>query len=156
MKLTSNNTIGLAALLLICIGLLTEDQISIPSNKEITEDFSLAVEAKLEKLHKLLDVADNNSDILEGENFNPGQANLWNSDGFSLFHYKNDTLHLWSDHTVPLASTLASVNNLQGLIRLENGWYYATNNSKDKETWVGLVKLKSEYPFENRFLINER
>ena len=155
MKLSSNKKIALIALLSICIGQLVEQQIANPTNEEIATGFSLALEDKIEKLSETLVAAESNPGFSFPDTLSIAHSFSVQNKGVSVYHYLDDTLRYWSDHTVPITNKLSESDLQQGLLRLDNGWYYAINRSKANETWVGLVKIKAHYPFENRFLASD-
>ena len=74
-----------------------------------------------------------------------------------LFYYKSDTLTHWTTNNVLPLSSPASIDEGTSLIKLRNGWYQLLkwNDSATNETILGLIAIKYEYPFENKFLKND-
>lgn len=70
-----------------------------------------------------------------------------------LFYYRNDSLFHWSNNSV-IPSSLSSIENGSSFTRQKNGWYaaYKSDDSISHKTILGLVPVKYEYPFENKFL----
>src|SRR5690349_22770303 len=82
--------------------------------------------------------------------------------GFSFFYFDlKDTLAdrdrplYWSDNETPLLSSINvdSVKN-GSLIRLPNGIYEAFVKESNYKKIVGLLLLKKDYAYENKFLVN--
>ena len=76
--------------------------------------------------------------------------------GILLFYYRNDSLLHWTNNMVlPFASSNV-IEETTSLIKLKNGWYQVSKHSdtSTKETTLGLVPVKYDYPFENKFLQN--
>ena len=73
-----------------------------------------------------------------------------------LYYYKNDSLLHWTSNAVLPLSLPASFDEGTSLVKLKNGWYQATKHSDtaNHETILGLVSVKNEFPFENKFLKN--
>ena len=68
----------------------------------------------------------------------------------SLFVYDNDSLVWWSDNNIAPA-----FSDLDPGIRLyRNGWYLFQKQTAGDYTVAGLLKIKNQYPFQNRFLLN--
>jgi len=82
--------------------------------------------------------------------------------GFSFFYFDlKDTLtdrdrpQYWSDNETPLLSdvNIDSIKN-GSLIRLPNGIYEAFVKESNYKKIVGLLLLKKDYAYENKFLVN--
>lgn len=76
----------------------------------------------------------------------PGCTSEW----FSIFIYQNDSLVWWSDNQV--APSIEDV--APGFRFYRNGWYEFINRKSGNFTIAGLLKIKNEYSFQNRFLVN--
>lgn len=65
--------------------------------------------------------------------------------------YKNNKLHFWSD-------AIINANNVQGLkegtsfIEYPNGWYEVIKKTENNFFVVFLIPVKSNYPYQNRYL----
>lgn len=74
-----------------------------------------------------------------------------------LLLYQNQKLISWTNNTVALPSSLQLLEQGTHFVKLKNGWYVvfkATATSSNK-TLIGLLPVKYQYPFENRFLQNQ-
>lgn len=68
----------------------------------------------------------------------------------SIFIYDQDSLIWWSDNNIAPA-----FQELEPGIRpFRNGWYLFSKQQTGKLTVAGLLKIKNQYPFQNRFLVN--
>jgi signal transduction histidine kinase len=68
----------------------------------------------------------------------------------SVFIYNQDSLIWWSDN-----NTAPSINELKpGIRHYRNGWYHFTKKETKGYTIAGLLKIKNQYPYQNRFLVN--
>lgn len=77
-------------------------------------------------------------------------------DKVALYLYRSGELISWTDNYV--IPTTASLQRKDGtnFVRLKNGWYVMFKASPAANALlVGLLPVKYEYPFENRFLRNE-
>jgi len=71
-------------------------------------------------------------------------------DWLSIFIFRNDSLLWWSDNTVsPSASDLKP-----GFRFYHNGWYEIMTKQAGNFKVAGLLKVKNQYAFQNRFLSN--
>jgi signal transduction histidine kinase len=77
----------------------------------------------------------------------PGSVDHW----FSVFVYENDSLVWWSDDGI-LPDEIYSVS---GIRFIRNGWYDVRVVTKGNHTVAGLLRIKNQYAFQNRFLSNE-
>jgi two-component system nitrogen regulation sensor histidine kinase NtrY len=74
-----------------------------------------------------------------------------------LYYYRGDSLVHWTDNSVALLSLPSAMPEGTSFIKLKNGWYQASKffDSIANETIIGLVPVKYDYPFENKFLTND-
>src|SRR5688572_11089327 len=69
---------------------------------------------------------------------------------FSVFIYRNDSLIWWSDNNIyPGKSEFKP-----GFRYFRNGWYEYLTVQADEYKVAGMLKIKNEYAFQNRFLNN--
>ena len=74
-----------------------------------------------------------------------------------LFYFRGDSLAHWTSNEVSLPNPPAVIDKGTSLIKLKNGWYQAMKytDTLTGEAIVGLMAVKHEYPFENKFLKND-
>jgi two-component system nitrogen regulation sensor histidine kinase NtrY len=74
--------------------------------------------------------------------------------GFSFFFYENEKLTMWSDNEVEITFSLADSIKNPLLLHLNNGWYEAVAHSAGAKKIIGLLLIKKEYSYENKYLQN--
>lgn len=74
-----------------------------------------------------------------------------------LYYYKKDSLIHWTSGSVLPPANIGAIEQGATFSKLKNGWYMVMcqHDTLAKETWVGLTLVKSQYPFENKFLKND-
>lgn len=74
----------------------------------------------------------------------------------SLYLYASDSLVQWTSNTVMPPAGLPQSEVFPALLKLRNGWYYATSWTTPDQSYqlLGLLPIKYVYPFENKFLRN--
>ena len=82
-------------------------------------------------------------------------SNLYKKEKISFFIYNKDSLSYWSNNSVPL-------NNLQTnnffdstFVNLSNGWYEIIKRRINDQVFLATILIKSEYKYENDYLLNE-
>ena len=84
-----------------------------------------------------------------------GFGELFPEEGLLFFAYEEDELKFWSDNSVPAIDELTPRRNYEApLQKLSNGWYLSKTQQAGNKTYVGLLLIKNEYPFENSYLQN--
>ena len=88
---------------------------------------------------------------------------LWNDDKMwatmdslvkdEIFYYlfKDSSLVAWSTHTVPIEKVDIDSGNF---IKLPNGWYLRHQVVTDEGILMGIILVKEEYEYQNKFLKN--
>ncbi|MCW3084965.1 MAG: hypothetical protein JWP12_2331 [Bacteroidetes bacterium] len=83
---------------------------------------------------------------------------LMENEGFALLIYENDTLKFWSDNSIAVENWVKEVCLDSKTAKLRNGWFevvHPQTNSTTTKTIVGLLLIKNEYPYQNKYLVNE-
>jgi signal transduction histidine kinase len=83
---------------------------------------------------------------------------LMQSEGLALLIYENDTLKFWSDNSIAVENWVKEVCLDSKTAKLRNGWFevvHPSTNSTTTKTIVGLILIKNEYPYQNKYLVNE-
>lgn len=90
---------------------------------------------------------------------NPDYYNsLMEEEGIALLIYENDTLKFWSDNSIAVENWVKEVCLDSRMAKLHNGWFEVVRphtNATTTKAIVGLVLVKNEYPYQNKYLINE-
>ena len=84
-------------------------------------------------------------------------SELYKTEGIGLYAYKNDSLIYWSDNEPAIDLIDLNIKSFSEIIKLRNGWYECltiTNRKSDNISVFALIKLKTEYDFENKYLKN--
>lgn len=74
-------------------------------------------------------------------------------EGLAFFIYTPDSLLFWSNNAVPIADAWQSLGT-DGLLQLQNGWYFYHTISQNDNKLAVVTKIKSNYKYQNRFLVN--
>ena len=69
--------------------------------------------------------------------------------------YYNDTLIFWSDNVIPLIEISDDAQNSEGIKHFSNGWFELLRTEKDQFVYLGLIKIKNDYKYQNEYLVNE-
>jgi signal transduction histidine kinase len=72
-----------------------------------------------------------------------------------IFHkYSYDTLAFWSNNSMPVGKYAELLFPSNGLIHLQNGWYFSQIKQVGNHTFCASFLVKNEYPYENADLSN--
>ena len=83
---------------------------------------------------------------------------LLEEEGLVLLIYENDTLKFWSDNSIAVENWVKEVCLDSKMAKLRNGWFEVMQpptNASTTKTIIGLVLIKNEYPYQNKYLRNE-
>ncbi|MGB3946778.1 MAG: ATP-binding protein [Bacteroidia bacterium] len=82
---------------------------------------------------------------------------LMDEKGLALLMYENDSLKYWTDNTIAIPATLNEIPINWGVLRLKNGWFEVVKTPADfnNRVFVGLILIKNEYPYQNKYLVND-
>jgi signal transduction histidine kinase len=84
-----------------------------------------------------------------------GFGDLFAEEGMLFLTYENDELKFWSNNSVAAIDKLTTRRNYEApLQKLANGWYLSKTQKAGNKTYIGLLLIKNEYPFENNYLQN--
>ncbi|MCD4683197.1 MAG: HAMP domain-containing histidine kinase [Bacteroidales bacterium] len=75
--------------------------------------------------------------------------------GISIILFENGIMNYWSENSIPVFELLDENGFEANLIFLTNGWYYTKKIEINDYSIVGLIKIKSEFAYENQYLIND-
>lgn len=68
--------------------------------------------------------------------------------------YSNDSLKFWSSNRLPIIRFADIHFPVDGIVHLQNGWYFARTREVDDFLIVSSVLIKADYAYENKDLIN--
>ena len=83
----------------------------------------------------------------------PLYQKLVNREGIAIFYYERGNLVYWSDHSIPLEERW-SPRLSKPFISLRNADYVSVVRQMERGRLLGLIKVKSHFPFQNEFLVN--
>ena len=112
-------------------------------NKEIELDKSLR---SINNLVEENIVEDSETPVLEIEEMIPANT--------SILIYKSDSLIYWSDNSIPVSSKFNENEFSERALKILNGWYDIRILESKSYSFVGLIQIKNEYPYQNQFLKN--
>jgi two-component system, NtrC family, nitrogen regulation sensor histidine kinase NtrY len=72
----------------------------------------------------------------------------------TLIAFRDDSLIYWSDNTLPLSSLKEQEVTGKHFEFISNGWYVIKPYLSDSIRAYGLILIKTQYPYENDFLVN--
>ncbi len=78
---------------------------------------------------------------------------LANNQGISIFYYEGESLMYWSDHTIPLGERWRP-RLAKPFLSLRNADYVTLSRQSGANIILGLIKVRTHYPFQNEFLVN--
>ncbi|MCK5137374.1 MAG: hypothetical protein KAR19_16440 [Bacteroidales bacterium] len=79
--------------------------------------------------------------------------NLALRDGISIFYYEKGTLKYWSDHSIPVTNRWRP-QFARPFVSLRNADYVSVVRQMDEGRLLGLIEVRTHFPFQNEFLIN--
>lgn len=74
---------------------------------------------------------------------------------FNLHIYRNDSLIFWNTNKLPIRQFADIHFPSEGIIHLQNGWYFAKFLSYKQYILCGSFLVKHDFPYENKDLKNE-
>lgn len=88
-----------------------------------------------------------------------GGEDLWGNptdwEGNNLHIFRNDSLIYWNTNQLPILQFADIHFPSNGVIHLQNGWYYAKTFEVKKQVVCISFLIKQDYSYENKDLINE-
>ncbi len=75
--------------------------------------------------------------------------------GIDLFIVESDTMRFWTGNAVSVETLLSNKNERDRLIFAGNSWLLKRERTLGDRRLIGLILLKHEYQYENRFLRND-
>jgi len=146
----------IGSIILVLAGFLIDKSVHQPNNFEKkAERFQEILYRKEAILESYVEKIWDGTDSLYREGYvadRPSFIKGLNQEGLVILIYEEDTLEVWTDHTFPIPPLYNDTLFQKDLIFQGNAWFRARIFEKANRKVVGLVRLKHEYPYENRFL----
>jgi two-component system, NtrC family, nitrogen regulation sensor histidine kinase NtrY len=80
---------------------------------------------------------------------------LFEEENIALFKFSGDSLVFWSTNAIPLSDIFYLKNKPSREIKkLQNGWFEIERETDSSGSYIGLILLQHQYPFQNDFLKN--
>jgi len=73
---------------------------------------------------------------------------------FYVYKYESDSLVYWNSNKLPISKFVSIQFPTNGLLHLQNGWYYCKTIEYEDEIICAAFEIKKEYSYENEFLVN--
>jgi two-component system nitrogen regulation sensor histidine kinase NtrY len=125
-------------------------------NQNDTSRFQLILQSKQSQTDSLLTKVLNDARGLTENDFVASLshefANL-SKKGIGIFVYRNDSLIFWSDNNIPVPSLRVDFP-VRDLVGIANSYFIKREKNAGHLDAIGLILIKKEYPYENRFLKN--
>lgn len=98
-------------------------------------------------------------EILEkGENADPESGTklftLISKEGVTILEYLDRKLVYWSDNSFEVPVIYNDTVFSKQFIFIHNGWFLVRRIMSGRETWIALLRVRSEYGFENKLVSN--
>jgi signal transduction histidine kinase len=124
------------------------------NDKNYSKESSKFQQTFLEEENKLNDYLKRKIKLLKVENLDSLKANSKDKT-FNLHVYRNDSLIFWNTNTLPILRFADIHFPSDGIIKLQNGWYYSKIKKYTNLSLVASFLIKHEYPYENDYLKSE-
>lgn len=92
--------------------------------------------------------------ILENYGMDSLLKKPWN-ESFSFHVYRNDSLIFWNNNQLPVLRFAELHYPANGIVHLQNGWYFAETVVVGKTQLVGSFLIKKDFQYENKSLRND-
>ncbi len=74
--------------------------------------------------------------------------------GFSFFYVEKEKITKWSDNETEINNQTVDTCKSNSLIHLNNGWYEIFIRKESGKEIIGLLLIRKEYAYENKYLVN--
>jgi two-component system nitrogen regulation sensor histidine kinase NtrY len=157
---TRNYLLLLFSVLLFCLALFFERKVTWMANdyqalsKEAQSAFSHE-EKQTASIMDSLASAVKYAPVISWEEINELSEKLKVPPGsLTFFIYKNEKLMYWSDNMVFLDQSSGEALHDQQMVFMRNGWYEYFSRRSGPYHIAGLLLIKHEYPFQNKYIDN--
>lgn len=151
----------LLAIAILAIGLALDKKTGVVSfaSRHMVSHAEKELQKKEVELSKLVDaVAVLSEDIQYKEStvsfLSERRAEI-KASGMSILIYENKKLTFWSDNAVAFDENMRLFSQDHQLIHLKNGWYETIIKQHKNKNIIGLLLIKNDYAYQNKFLENE-
>lgn len=121
-------------------------------------NFESSVESFEASLHAQEAELDHSLAIFQNDLNLKGIAKLWeeveSKDEINFHVYSRDSLVYWNTNQLPILRFAEIHFPTEGLVHLQNGWYFAKIIEQNEYVICGSFKIKQDYSYENNDLVN--
>lgn len=149
-----------ASLLFFCAALFMERKISWKAGdyKSLTTEAQRSFSSEEKKVAALMDsiaAMTAGKSLVSWDQFNDWTEKMKIPfSGFTFFIYKDNRLLYWSDNNVFFEQTAADTLTDQQHVFVRNGWYEYFGRKTGGMYIAGLMLIRHEYPFQNKYISN--
>jgi two-component system, NtrC family, nitrogen regulation sensor histidine kinase NtrY len=122
------------------------------NHKPLIKAFQQQFSQKEKELNRFLDLK--KDELKHNQDF-ATWSNYTEENQFYLHVFKNDSLIFWNTNQLPVLSFADIHFPSEGIIHLQNGWYYSNMFEADGHKVCASFLIKHDYPYENKDLKNE-
>jgi len=130
-----------------------------PYNPKVLDEFQRILSHRIEKtdtyLHSFVLHADSISSNELMNNITRLFPNLKQDQGIMMLAYKNDSLVLWTDNLIPVETYSVDKELYNAVAKLTDGYYVVRKIEYKDFKIFGLIHIKNEYSYENKFIKND-
>ncbi|MFT5859255.1 MAG: two-component system nitrogen regulation sensor histidine kinase NtrY [Flavobacteriaceae bacterium] len=121
-------------------------------------NFDSSIESFEASLHAQEEELDHSLAIFQNDLNLKGIEKLWEEveaeDEMNFHVYSRDSLVYWNTNQLPILRFAEIHFPTEGLVHLQNGWYFAKIIEQNEYTICGSFKIKQDYSYENNDLVN--
>lgn len=129
-----------------------------PYETERIAEFQKILDSKIIETDRCLSFVSEKLDSLQGYDLMMNMPALVDqlhlNSGIIILGYKNDSLIFWTDNSIPVGNKSVDSGFYNNVVKLKNGWYIVRTVKKGDYKVFGLIHLKNEYSYENKFIQN--
>lgn len=82
------------------------------------------------------------------------QNHFQQKNNFYVHVFRNDSLVFWNSNKFPISNFADNRFPINGIVKLQNGWYYSKFKKKDNLTFVVSFGIKRQFPISNEQLVD--
>jgi len=145
-------TLLLSMLLSLILSFSSSEKKHIDTFQKKLHQKEIAVENLIIDFAKQIEVS-NYADLFKNQLIS--YKSLYNTDGFVLLVYENDSLKFWSDNHIPVENFLLKICLDSKIVKLNNGLFEVRRKEVNNKVIIGLILIKNDYSFNNEYLKDE-
>ncbi len=117
----------------------------LAQKEEKTDNKIIAIERSISELGMVEFIRENSVEL----------NRFYLNNGISFIIYENDSLKYWSNNEIIISPLFSKSDFNQRLVHTPNSWHVIRSNEFANRVIIGLIKLNTDFAFENAFLTNE-